>query len=437
MARKFGWFVRFLHLMNKSWPLHHSSFNGASAATPPQDFHECLASRLPPHPSLILLEFASMGRHVRAVPTEALVRRLMLLPSRPHLLFVHVRRLCPDRGDEGRTAEEQLEKLAAHYHQSSISYHAAVAPGMDANLTGFELAHLAPDCVHPSKGALGDLYMTTLLSHWWSAALIRQQQLQHYQELEQQLRKHLVLPPPLYNSSVLAWQKKPRNERCFGFLEIPIGRATDVPSQASGATRMATRMAWRTTFPEAALSNAWLTPQSTSGQAHARPNLTSCPKSGTPFRHAPRGWFYCHTALIVKRGVIRRGKVSPGLVALLPGAALEVALVLSLRERSGSHSLIRLGIKFLTSYEHMGIVHLSCRGDSCSCPDGRIDAHRPRSQDSTFEQIELTIKLVGSWQSLSRSNRVSDIFGRCSLVVHVANDTSSGGHKFKLVRLSL
>ena len=90
------YFVRLFRAFNTSWPHPgHEMYNGARPAVPPDDFLYCLQSNLPRTlPHLVILEFGSMGRHLKPAMTELLVRRLLLLPSRPALLFVTVREWC-------------------------------------------------------------------------------------------------------------------------------------------------------------------------------------------------------------------------------------------------------------------------------------------------------------------------------------------------------
>ena len=64
-------------------------------------------------------------------------------------------------------------------------------------------------------------------------------------------------------------------------------------------------------------------PRASSTERDCKPlNHTSCPKSASP-RSPPGGFSYCHRALSGKGG--KGGKVSPGALALLPGAQLERA----------------------------------------------------------------------------------------------------------------
>ena len=113
------------------------------------------------------------------------MRRLLALPSSPHLVFLTVRELCPtahlgfghpvpDYAPQQKTvhswAEASFEKLARHYGQSSLSYYHAIAPLFHANATNFTRADVAADCLHPSKGRRGSGYMASMLTNWLRAA---------------------------------------------------------------------------------------------------------------------------------------------------------------------------------------------------------------------------------------------------------------------------
>ena len=151
-----GYFTSFFReTINSSWPHpDHTFYNGARDGTPPQDLLNCLLSGLPAGgaPHLLILEFGSMARHARLAMTERLVRRLILLPSRPALLFVTVREWCPaahimynqhvgDYAMNGSSkmaaAEEAFESFCVRYNSSCISYFASLAPHHFAGTVGF------------------------------------------------------------------------------------------------------------------------------------------------------------------------------------------------------------------------------------------------------------------------------------------------------------
>jgi hypothetical protein len=69
-----------------------------------------------------------------------------------------------------------------------------------------------------------------------------------------------------------------------------------------------------------------------------------------------------------------------------------------------------VSLHYLASYERMGRVRVQCLG-SCMCDAHTIDAHRPESRDSTWEQRTIEV------MQASRA-------GRCILQVFLLGDSS-------------
>ena len=89
---------------------------------------------------------------------------------------------------------------------------------------------------------------------------------------------------------------------------------------------------------------------------------------------------------------------------------------------SGTAELATIGLVHLVSYEHMGAAVVRCIG-GCSCDDQVIDAHLRDASNGGRASI------------FQRFDFQATITTFCSLEVRVLNWTSSGEHKFKIVRV--
>ena len=441
-----GWFVRLLDTINETWPsASHRLLNGASDAVPAQTFHQCLLSHLPPSPDLILLEFGSMARHLHLQATEALVRRLLALPSSPHLVFLTVRELCPtahlgfghpvpDYAPQQKTvhswAEASFEKLARHYGQSSLSYYHAIAPLFHANATNFTRADVAADCLHPSKGRRGSGYMASMLTNWLRAA-----RRDAAAATREPARQSDALPPPLH--AKLSMEKyTSSDDHCFGFaphaamhtppiwgthVSAPSTAAWDTdacpplppppppPSRRCKAARSRHCISLRRRSNSSSLAQCGACPV-----GEGRPNAT--------LDAIPKGWFFCDHALVRRGDLFVRGKISPGVLSLRPGATLDMRVPPAEVSRANpclhKSKDARLRLHYLTSYEHMGAAQLSCVG-SCACEERRVEALNAEGRASVFEGLELAAH--GSLHN-------------CTLRARLLGDSGSVG-KFKIARL--
>ena len=112
------------------------------------------------------------------------------------------------------------------------------------------------------------------------------------------------------------------------------------------------------------------------------------------------------------------------------GSAAEARDALVLQNNTGGVELLRaeLSLRYLVSYEGMGVAEISClRG--CYCRRTRLDAARNSSRTSLWEPW---------WQRV----RIESLPGpagnvHCLVAIEVLRETSSGGHKFKLGGINL
>ena len=442
---KRGFIVRFMELLNRTWPQAHSLKNSATDATPPQMLLDCLYSLVPPSPHLIVLEFGSMGRHVEPVRTELLVRLLLRLPSNPSLVFVTVREWCasshlgfghevPSYGRNQTTrhsqAEAFFEAMCHRYGQSCLSYFRACERGYYAEPQepNFTRKAIGRDCLHPEKGTHGTAYMTDMLVHWLRQAMLRNDPVTVGRVATSTVAG---LPPPLMRSDNLNTAKAAlhaRSDRCYRF-GVPGTTGLQSKSQQKFES-----VPWRTAHCSSLTQPL---------ERCMDPGPTECPTQTSMRNFQPRGWVYCSRALVdTGDGQLRSSKLSPGTTARVPGATMEFALdtssqissraggrgVQSLTSRPPLHASVehvQMRLTYLQSYERHGIVQLTCvRG--CTCAEQRIDAHTPpasgRRNESVFAQ-----------QKFAVAGRTR----RCELRLQLLEETSSGGHMFKVKDLSL
>ena len=172
------------------------------------------------------------------------------------------------------------------------------------------------------------------------------------------------------------------------------------------------------------------------GECKRQNELTVCP---VLVRRVPRVWFFCSNALLYSSGDsanlatgrhvhFQVGKVSPGVLALVPGATLWVDLdALPSRSSASANGSVRVRISYLTSYEYMGKAILSCER-RCTCTPLTLDAHRASGIGTTERNSSI---FASRWFPA----RVSAT--PCSLRLTVLQQTSSGGHKFKVNQISV
>lgn len=537
-----GWLIRLADQINTTWPHpSHVVHNGAADAIPAQHFHQCLLSHLPPAPDLIVLEFGSMARNLKRVETEALVRRLLALPSQPHILFFNVREWCSaariigasrpselvaDYPADLRTpharVEELLDSFSRHYPRSSaISYHRGLELGHLAGRRHFARSDIAADCLHPGKSRFGNDY-AYLMFHYWLQQAVGAYGNGGASDVPAgggHQARDASLPPPMLGSvqvdAAMRHHAGGDDEMCFAFGPDPLsdpvlrswsrqvqkgttakrGNNNDHDSSTtyvsySNAVSAPTNLPWATgvcsdgslddVTKRKSCIDAILQPRTPSTLAHKRqrgptggrsrrrslarrgPAINDCPTSvrqpEAPFVPAPPTWVYCELA---QRVVIspsngsrslRAGKLSPGAIALTPNATLLVPLPwpastrpASLR-RSAAPRAMRARLRYLTSYEHMGMARVACVGSSCSCLRGSthlIDAYRPDGpNESVFANFEFSIVDSVPGANEQEVKRLAPelegpVHPPCALLVQVASKSLSGVHKFKVVRFSI
>ena len=441
-----GFLVRFFHMLNASWPHpEHRLNNSASDATPPHSALDCLFSHMPRSVDLVVLEWGSMARSVNAAPTEALLRLLLSLRPRPVLVFLTVREWCRSdvvlRGDgkgpmpplfatgeatPWRSAESLFERWCDHYGTSCLSYHRALAPLVLANASGYGLSDVAADCLHPLKGKRGTEMVADILVHWLRLAVVAARR--HGERRggrgahggDGVLARAVVgaggasspplpppLPPPLGNARhVERHLASSRLSRCYSLL-----------AHGTSAQLVYQRLhpaAWRTAHcPNASSPIA--------ACSHLDKDTAPCDRRA--LLHPPPGWFYCYSSL---RPDGMPGKKSPGLLALRPGARLDVTVDSRLGSDGATNASARVHVKLqhLVSHVGMGRASLRCHG-GCRCRPQRIEGHRVSEGARN-----VSVYVYHEWD-------IRGAVSACELRLQVLRGTSSGGHKVKVRHLVL
>ena len=170
-----GFLIRFLEVMNSTYPGPHQVFNGAADATPAKMIAECLFSHIPRRPHLVILEFGSMAKSSDRESVESIVRALLDVPSPPALVFLSVREWAHRRNLRNLSlyaqteqtawsfAEDIFHRICVHYGQTCLSYFEAVSPLLYGPSPPLTLADVASDGLHPSTGRLGIDFLTEML----------------------------------------------------------------------------------------------------------------------------------------------------------------------------------------------------------------------------------------------------------------------------------
>ena len=142
-----------------------------------------------------------------------------------------------------------------------------------------------------------------------------------------------------------------------------------------------------------------------------------------PLVRRARGWSY-----VVERS--SQGQPKPGYVATAPGATLEVC-------HRDAEPMWQFG--YLRSYTGMGTARGECV-QGCTCRPREWNAHRPKAQVSqtAISKLQRIRVLSARKNPRERAPALGDerwAGCRCVIRLTLTNQTSSGGHKFKLEAL--
>ena len=441
-----GFAVRFLERINISWPhAQHTIFSGGRDAMPLSP--SCLFAHMPAHADLVVIEFGSMAKFVPLANVEKVVRMLLAQDPPPFVILLSVHQWCSRPGGARRellshattgcessagrgctpwsALEAETRRVCNRYGVACVSVYQGLFPRV---VTGeMPLERLTTDCLHFSTSrprGSGPQMVSDMLSHWFEQAQALWLQLHNRVSVSahapwEAIRPLGLLPPPLHAENAAAQSPT----RCYAFTRDEGQAAADgtLSIQLKRPIRWATRAVCRGKQEcDHLYSDA----------------AASCPVEGSSrgafdefLRDPPAGWFFCGLSLptgtrlegLDASAVLRR-KISPGVLALVPGATLRAEVDPDVGQPKGrAGGLVRMAISYLTSYEGMGKAAVSCRA-ACSCDQTVIDAHRDTKagarKESVFETASLEV--------------ASHAHGACHLVIELLTSTSSGQHKFKV-----
>lgn len=120
-------------------------------------------------------------------------------------------------------------------------------------------------------------------------------------------------------------------------------------------------------------------------------------------------------------------KPKPGWISHLPNSTLWISIDAHFGNRADSG--VSVSLAFLASWEHMGRAEITCKS-GCSCANSTYEGHVSDHQHS-ISKFHEDINLV-----LPSSNR-SQTSSRCIIQIKVLPETLSGGHKVKLMHLTV
>ena len=131
-----------------------------------------------------------------------------------------------------------------------------------------------------------------------------------------------------------------------------------------------------------------------------------------------RGWSY----VVEMSG---QGQPKPGYIATAPGSSIDMCFRRSGGGKSASAAWWQLG--YLRSYEGMGMARGECVA-GCKCASRTWDAHQTRR----VSQVAVSKLRIDRWL---RPTEAAAAACPCVIRLTLLNESSSGGHKFKLAAL--
>lgn len=381
-----GFLLQVLDWINATWPHRgHRIENAAVDAWTAKAIEPCLLSNAQLTSSdLLLLELGSQGWHSsQAAASERIIRKLVRLTSAngspPAMVMVTTRQWCGHSVHGLRRRERPVilktwdgiedvfARFCAAYGMACLSMRDAIFEDVVARRANFTVPDVAADCLHPEQSRFGYHYMSDIIIHFLQRSW---QQYQKRRSSGTRVRRGLSrvpLPPPLLEANRgragrMAW-------RCY---ELPETAGT-TQRQAEARSRSAAKpfLEWHS----AGGNPSDVAPLSDSASCDAlrRCVVRSARTQNLACLKGRGHWQYC------TRTLANRPAYKPGIVSLLPGAELRFVVDASapLTRRRGRNTTdpngAVLALTYLTSYEQMGVVGVSCE-KGCDCEMRTIDA---------------------------------------------------------------
>jgi hypothetical protein len=173
--------ARLVELLNRTYPnaeSHH--VNSGTPASGPEFMEKCLSQQLPVQPpNLVLIEFDQNMQfgddRSPQLAYERMIRRVLLLPSRPAVVVVHVP-TWPNQGSTTDEAESEpvalnwTQPLADHYGLPSVDLAALLN---DASGRGLLPRTYAPRALPGHGGSASPAFTLSRTSGWFQCTLSR------------------------------------------------------------------------------------------------------------------------------------------------------------------------------------------------------------------------------------------------------------------------
>ena len=386
-----GFILQLLDAINATWPhREHRVINSAVDAWTAKAIEPCLLSNEALlNSDLLLLELGSQSWHSsQAAASERIVRKLLARASGPPpaMVMVTTRQWCGRSVHGLRRGErpvllrtwEGIEDIFASfcgaYGLACLSLRDAIFHDVVASLPNFTVADVAADCLHPEQSRFGYHYMADMLIHWLKRSWRR------YREGGGTPTKAIVDPPRPLPPALLPGNRGSAGRMVWRCYDLPATPATGdlaLPNAPDGAAEGPTAVARARRAVRGKLEVAW---QAETGGAAAVSDTASCDalrrcvlraaKTGDGTCLRGRGhWQHCTRALAP------RAVNKPGIVSVLPGAAMRLVVDTTAPVVGNGSALPQaaLALTYLASYERMGLGVVSCVS-GCSCAPRTIDA---------------------------------------------------------------
>ena len=363
----------------------HGRHNGGVPGTGPTYMEHCVHDHLPADVNLVLLEYA-VNTDRNPVSFERLLRKLLMHPRQPGVIVVNAHRWRAIRPHDGRTDKCWHKSWPVDMARNQTQWLAQSVGRVDGARD-----HLAAD--EDDIAALCAHYDVPLVS----------------------MRAALV-------GAVRA-----------GSMAIPSFMNDCKHPSGVGHTFLAQMVLHRLLVPP----TPSLSPLSTdAGCTSPTPAVLPAPYFGPRGREMASS--VCARGEQLRRYVDPqqandfnltdegRGKGKLGFLAYGVGRAMSFCLPWPTAAQGGKPPSV-LWLGFLRSYEHMGRARVGCSG-ACSCAADVIDAHDIKDGVSVTDVRRVPLRP-------SRRGGAADPC--CRLRLHIAQGTSSGEHKFKVMSLLL